>query len=697
MTRTPDRRAPQGRGWWIALAGVLAALILSALLKGRAVRVPNAADQVKEYVIAAGLFALLLRMRNRSPFSAATLDRKIRLFGLGLLALGALGRPIASLESWTTGGSALLRLAGATVFQAVAALAVAAFVIGLFALYRDLVFVQQGRRTELLFRLFELSVVLRVGFALLPATDRALFPPAREWADGPNPPLILTAVLALLLGFRCKWVAFLNRRSKTTFFLLGLPVAVLFLTQRESLTEAVLPFSVAAQSVIASLILAFGVYLAVSLFSLAIHLPTAGLLDRRMREVRSFQELSAMLGADLKKEALTAKIPVLACRMVEAETVCLELDEGSGFRPASVHRERPDSPGMPAEPLRAGVRAEVLARMKPVLLNDASKRFGRKDASQPFAGSILAAPVAYQSGVIGVLYALKSGPFGFVEESQGLFEAFAHQAAISLRNARLVDLSIKREKAEEELRLAHEAQMRLLPQAMPAVPGFELDGACITANEIGGDFYDVIAAGRDRIDIVVGDVSGKGAAAAFIMAETKGAIRTLAGRHGSPREILAELNGFFRDQEDPGLFLTMVYAILTPSRRRIRIARAGHCPVGLIRNDRAEWLEPKGIGLGLAGGRIFRDGLRERALTLKPGDTLFFYTDGLVEARNANGEEFGEDRLTGLLAASGSAGASPLVRSVTERMEAFTGGVARHDDVTVLALRCGIPRRGKKG
>ena len=331
-------------------------------------------------------------------------------------------------------------------------------------------------------------------------------------------------------------------------------------------------------------------------------------------------------------------------------------------------------------------------------MNSATRQGRGRKAAGPSVGSLLAAPVAFQSRVIGVLYALKSDTFGFVEESQGLFQAFGHQAAISLQNAGLVEQSINREKAEEELRLAHEAQMRLLPQSMPAVRGFELDGVCVTANEIGGDFYDVIAAGRDRIDIVVGDVSGKGAAAAFIMAESKGAIRALAGRHRSPKDILCELNGFFREQGEPGLFLTMAYAILTPSRRRIRIARAGHCPVGLIRQGGVRWLEPRGLGLGLADGRIFRPGLREKEIALAPGDRLFFYTDGLVEARNAGEEEFGEERLTRLLAGAPSSDtAAALVRSVIGRLEKFTRGVARHDDVTVLALRCGVPRRGSKG
>jgi serine phosphatase RsbU (regulator of sigma subunit) len=304
--------------------------------------------------------------------------------------------------------------------------------------------------------------------------------------------------------------------------------------------------------------------------------------------------------------------------------------------------------------------------------------------------------VASQAGILGVLFAMKSVPFGFVEESQGLFQAFANQAAISLENVRLVELSVKRQAAEEELRIAHEAQMRLLPQRMPLVRGFDIDGLCITANEIGGDFYDVIPVGAGRVDVVIGDVSGKGAAAAFYMAEFKGVIQTLVSHFDSPRDILAEMNSFLRKQCDQDMFLTMVYAILQPSRRTVRFARAGHCPVGLLRGQSLSWLEPKGLGLGLVPEKFFKSRLEERRLTLKSGDVLFFYTDGLTEARNPEREEFGEERLAELLAGTPPCTARELVRTVADRVDEFTANVPRHDDITMLALRTTSNRKAIK-
>jgi len=171
------------------------------------------------------------------------------------------------------------------------------------------------------------------------------------------------------------------------------------------------------------------------------------------------------------------------------------------------------------------------------------------------------------------------------------------------------------------------------------------------------------------------------------MAEFKGVIQTLVSHFDSPGEILSEMNSFLRKQCDKDMFLTMVYAILHPSRRTIRFARAGHCPVGLLRGRKLSWLEPRGLGLGLVAEKLFKAKLAESRLTLKPDDVLFFYTDGLTEARNPAREEFGEDRLARLLSETETTTARGLIHAIADRVADFTADVPRHDDITMLALR----------
>jgi serine phosphatase RsbU (regulator of sigma subunit) len=672
--------------WRKLLFGAVAVAALAyaaAAARFGLLRIGFLVESAGETATALALALLLFRLPRAVRLGRMTLPRRLYAFGLALILSSVLGLS-AGPEEPSQGPS--LAAAGA-------AAAAVLLCLALFLLMRELVFVQQARHTEAWFRLLVLSLALDMAFVLLAGPDRPAEGPGALRFDGtpfrfdfPNVFDVLLAAVSVVNGFRWKWIHYLNKKSKTLLFLTGLPVTVFFLSRTESLAGIASIAGRSAGALVSDIGLAVSVYLVLCLAGLLIHLPTAGLMDRKMREVRTFQDLSAALGADLDRDALAAKIPLLAAQLVDAETAWLELAEGEGYRLAAVHRKDDQSPQAPSEAGLAACRREALARGRTVLTNEPAR--GRGRPSEPaLRGSLLVAPVALPSGTLGVLAAVKPAPFGFAEESQGLFDAFTRQAALSLENVRMVEDSLQRKKAEEELRLAHEAQMRLLPQRMPEVRGFDLDGLCITANEIGGDFFDVIPVGRQRLDLVIGDVSGKGAAAAFYMAEFKGVLQALVAHHDTPTGILTEMNAFVRTQCDPGVFLTLSYAIVDVRGRRVRFARAGHCPAGLIRGGAVKWFEPRGLGLGLVPDRMFRARLEEKTLALVPGDVLFFYTDGLTEARDRRGEEFGEARLEALLAERREAGARPFTRAVADRVDAFTEDVPRHDDITMLTLR----------
>lgn len=684
------------RKWIYGFSTVLAVLFVYAFLRYRLIDIPFLADQVKEWLIAAGLVLLVVRLSRRSWFERINLVHKLNLLGILVLAISTVAAVFPLSDDLRMQGTKAVQAAGVTFFETVAGLVILAASVLLLLLVKELVFIQQTRHTKSQFRILLAALFLNIGFVLLAGSGEKIRITGPFTFDSPNVFLVLLVVVSVFLGFRNKWIHYLRKKSKLFYFFAGNAVFVFFLTQSSSLPKFLDPISVSAETAVSEITVVTAVYFGMALMSILIHLPSAGLMDRKMREVKSFQELSAALGSDLKKEALVAKIPALANSMVDAEITWLELKEAGEFKVAAAHQRAGVSLEVPPESMRRTCRDEILGRRKTVLMNDLSK-CGKGLSQIPFQGSLLASPVTSQAGILGILFAMKSVPFGFVEESQGLFQAFANQAAISLENVHLVEQSVKRQAAEEELRLAHEAQMRLLPQRMPLVRGFDIDGLCITANEIGGDFYDVIPVGNGRVDVLIGDVSGKGAAAAFYMAEFKGVILTLVSHFDSPRDILAEMNSFLRKQCDKDMFLTMVYAILHPSRRTVRFARAGHCPVGLLRERRLSWLEPKGLGLGLVPERLFKIRLEERRLTLRPDDVLFFYTDGLTEARNPDREEFGEERLARLLAGAAPSTARDLVHRVASRVKEYTANEPRHDDITMLALRTMAVKKSKKG
>ncbi|MBN2414309.1 SpoIIE family protein phosphatase [bacterium] len=559
---------------------------------------------------------------------------------------------------------------------------------------QGLIFVDQSRRTSGMFYLLTVVMVLRIVqtfFTLESGPESGGFGWDREF-DFSNATGVLTVLfllLAVLNGFRCKWIHYLNRRQKIAILFAGTAVNIIAGIAGGSLAGTVTRFSITAGIFIRDTHTFFMIYSGLGLAGILLQLPSAGIMDRRMRQIRYLQNLGAELGSIIEKGELLSTSCVLAANIVNADVTWIELKAGAGYRLAwSAGLSCQYMEELPAD-MKADLRELIDAANPSLLINNVPRDTvcRRMAAGMVKAGSVLAAPLTFKETLRGYIYAVNHDRFGFSEENRGLFRAFADQVGVALENARLAQVSIEQEVYREELKLAHNAQMRLLPQKMPAIAGIELDAFCITANEIGGDFYDIIQVGPERTDIVIGDVSGKGASAAFYMAEMKGLVQALARHHACPVEILTEINGFVKTHFEKDTFVTMIYSMLYHRERKLVLARAGHPPVALVRRDKAEWLEPAGIGLGLATNDIMTRILKKQELSLVEGDTIVYLTDGLIEARNRDGEEFGEDRLKHILLDMDdlpAADASGLIRG---HMQAFIGDVPQHDDVTLFILR----------
>ena len=247
----------------------------------------------------------------------------------------------------------------------------------------------------------------------------------------------------------------------------------------------------------------------------------------------------------------------------------------------------------------------------------------------------------------------------------------------------------EKERLEEELRIARQIQMSLLPQRAVEMSGLRVAALCLPATEVGGDYYDLLPLGPDRLAVVVADVSGKGTSAALYMAELKGLVLSLSRVHDSPARLLCEANRILAQSLDSRTFITMTYAILDLARRRLRFARAGHNP--LIRlaagEGRSQVLAPPGLGLGIDRGEAFDRILEEAEVPLDPGDLLVFFTDGLSEAMNPQSELFGERRLRDVIEQASELGSEELKERILDEIRRFVAGAAQHDDMTLVVLR----------
>jgi len=557
------------------------------------------------------------------------------------------------------------------------------------SVFRTLIFIQQKKHTKRNFLLLFLLIGMHLVFVLLsPAQTKNV----GIWPSGStfrHLSLSFLLLFACINGLRTHWIHFLNKRQKVKTLLFGMAVTPFSILLMIRLPAVLAQYGEVAGAFATCMTWMNTIVSGFVLVALWSHLPSAGILDRRMTEIQSLQNLSAAMGSvfDLKK--LFPKIAELSLQLVDADSVWVETRTGETFELAASCQAHPKTTMQFPDPVRQNIRETVLSKDRPVLMNDLphDKRLKVLPEWTKKTGSLLAVVIRCQNQTAGILYALKTEAFGFLEESGGLFQAFADQAAISIENARLVQLSIEQERYREELKLAHDAQRRLLPQKMPAAPGLELEGFSLTANDIGGDFYDAFEVHPDRIDVVVGDVSGHGAFAAFYMAELHGSIRTIARHFSSPKQIVREINAFLIQHKDPENFVTMLYAIYQPSKRRIRFVRAGHQPVGYLSKKGFCWLEPKGLGLGMAAWEKLGHSLQEKSMVLNPGDTLFFYTDGLIEVRNEQGKEFDEATLSKDIIGLKGKSAKDMLAGILRRVEQFSKGQPRSDDMTAVVLR----------
>jgi len=270
----------------------------------------------------------------------------------------------------------------------------------------------------------------------------------------------------------------------------------------------------------------------------------------------------------------------------------------------------------------------------------------------------------------------------------------------------LLRQAAEKKRLEEELRIAREIQMSLLPQGPLTMPGLSVTALCVPAREVGGDYYDFLPLDDHRVGVLIADVSGKGTSAALYMAELKGLVLSLSQIHPSPRELLIRANRIIADNLDARSFITMTYGIVDTRARTLTYARAGHTPLiyvpgpasdgsrvrlagGNDAGGRVMILAPDGmvLGLKLDNGEMFERLLEESTIPLHAGDVCLLFTDGISEAMNDRDDCFGEARLGTLIEEHAHLPSDELRERLLREIDAFVGGAPQHDDMTMILLK----------
>ncbi len=301
--------------------------------------------------------------------------------------------------------------------------------------------------------------------------------------------------------------------------------------------------------------------------------------------------------------------------------------------------------------------------------------------------TVMCVPLLVKDKMTGLLYVdSKASSREFTDRDLTLFKALASQVAVAVDNSRLLEHYVEKQRIQEGLDVAREIQQSLLPRGGVRLPEFDIYGLSIACEETSGDYFDYVRRGPGSLALVVGDVSGHGIGAALLMSTARALLRAFASGDVSPAEIVTRLNKFLSNDVETGRFMTLFYGEIDLAERTIMYVRAGHNEPLIYRRaeDRFEELAEGGIALAVIDDAEFE---ATGPIPLPAGDILFLYTDGIVEATNADGEQFGMDRAKDMIREHRDAPAREIVDLLHRAAQDHIGTDERQDDLTLVLAK----------
>ena len=568
----------------------------------------------------------------------------------------------------------------------------ATFFFVLLLRFRDLVLYKRTKSSER-------NWYLMLGFMVI-ASLITLVKPLGEGDDLILMLAIIPAVAFMMVNaFRVSWIVQLSFKDKMatsglSMLLLGLFVvgALVGGEDLQPLNSSFLVFYSSPLSLFSGLGGIFGILFSVTaLLSLLFHLPTTGDFQRKADEMAVMHSLTHLVNQVFELEKLVSTITASPVEAGSADSAWLAVaDPGTGSLRPRIIATHDIAPSVLAQLVDTdALYEEVLQTKEPVLLSQAP--LDHRVEARPGDGlsSLLAIPLRARNETLGALFVAREVTHGFEKDDVEAISIFAAQAALALDNARLFEEQIEKERLSRELAIAKEVQHKLLPQRLPSLEGLTLAASSVSAQEVGGDYYDFVRLDDNRLSFIVADVSGKGTSAAFYMAEMQGVFQSVSHIAPDPRDFLTHANRALASSLDRNVFISVIYGVLDLQKEEMMLARAGHCPAATINlTGDARFLRSQGLGLGLDRGALFRKTLAVECISLQPGDVYVLYTDGLVESRGPTGEEYGYDRLLQSVSAHRHEDAPDLHTALLTDLDRFLGGQRLYDDdMTLVVLK----------
>lgn len=506
--------------------------------------------------------------------------------------------------------------------------------------------------------------------------------------------MILLGLIALVLSVNMKWVAYLNFRQKWTSLLLLLLtffyVGYFFYTvtrQSAVIAEQSQGF-LSFDSHIFNLCLFFFVitYSVFSFLVILFNLPTSSVFEQKLEEVINYQRISQSIQTEQNEESVYNILLESSVSSVFADAAWLEIKSANN----EVRHFNYQVTDKEAKEIREHLATH---HVKGILDQNTDKTRNLSKHLASLRGtrfrSILSFPIVVKGETIGTLTLLKELPDGFNKEMTRIVSTFANQAGISIENFRLMEEAFQNERYKEELKIAKTVQKSLLPDRLEKDPDFDVSAFSQSADEVGGDYYDTIRINDHQVALIIADVSGKGTTAAFHMSQMKGIFHSLAQQEIEPREFMARANQALIYCLERGSFISATYFAVNSREKKIYYARAGHCPVLYFSasSQSAEYLKDRGTALGMIKNKNYCDFIDTNELPYRPGDILVLYTDGITEAKDQKGEEYGYDRLKAVIEGVSARDPREIQDALINDLHRFSGTDQINDDYTTMIVK----------
>lgn len=501
--------------------------------------------------------------------------------------------------------------------------------------------------------------------------------------------LVLSLGLIAYFSVFTRWVAYLTLKQKlNSILLLAMTVVILFMLIYEEglftydLSSMIHEFFFYRYFLMGVAALFVASYSLFSILVLIFNLPTGFVFEKTRKDLVSIQKIQQSILPGLAQEGAARTLLEAAILSSNSAAGWIEMEGESepyichGINPSDTYVLKQD----------VNLRKMVLEKREVWQIQDLLKDHPLNFKSRKFR-SLIVIPIQTRFVDLGSLFLVQDIPFGFSEENIFVLKSFADQAALALENITLTEKSLEIERYREQLAIARQMQQKLYPAYFPDSKYIRVFARNQQAESVGGDYYDILNTSEGVYKIIIGDVSGKGTTAAFYMAQVKGMFQSLARTTADPVRFITLINQAISSCMDKGSFITLTYIHLDLNSGKAWIARAGHCPILYYSacDQKPLWLIEGGLALGVIRDDSFTAHIKTQELSVQAGDRLFLFTDGIVEARDDQGEEFEYERL--MTAAQAGIHLSPeeLSQRIIQEVQDFSGGFIE-DDYTLMIL-----------